>query len=545
MHVVRDSPLARGRVAAIPRSQLSRLQTVVASNQLIGGTGRDLSTNLCARLHCHAAVNGDRWDLFGHDAGRITGAVATGGELIATQPIPPADPYAHLLIGRDGSMDGTIAYPILAPDVTAGGVAIPVAVNRQPNASTSVITRRYSTESRTPPGTVEFILRAGGGSQASRQLTPVMRRDGSGPIPDSSLVVAANGPAEIARAVEWWDAALEAGSATYNTGIGEVRDIIGGSPLLLDGNEYGFPTDRGDGQQPRSIIGWNSATVWLVTIDGRQPGWSDGIGLVAAAQLMRWLGASDALNLDGGGSATFVDHGHLGNRPSLGFQQRVPEAIVVLPPEGRIGPPPPARSLDPACPAGRVPPSPFRDVAGNLHELAIRCMAWWRVTTGTGPGTYGPERTVRRDQMATFLARFLYVSGVPLPANPPDAFRDDEGSIHETSIDALAAMNIVDGRGGGRYAPSGAVTRGQMATFLARALREARGASLPNTTDFFADDSGNVHEAPINRITEARVAGGTTDGRYRAGAAVRRDQMASFLARALSLLVDEGRAPRR
>jgi hypothetical protein len=217
------------------------------------------------------------------------------------------------------------------------------------------------------------------------------------------------------------------------------------------------------------------------------------------------------------------------------------QALVVLPPEGRVGPPPPARPLDPACPPGRVPPAPFADIGGNVHQLAITCMAWWSVTTGTAPGSYAPGRNVRRDQMATFLARMLHRSGVVLPSNPPDAFPDDEANPHEGSIDAMTALGVIGGRADGRFAPSGIVTRGQMATFLARALPKATGQPLANTTDYFADDSGHVHELGINQITEALVAGGTASGAYAPGELVRRDQMASFLARVLAAAVEAGR----
>ena len=44
----------------------------------------------------------------------------------------------------------------------------------------------------------------------------------------------------------------------------------------------------------------------FVTVDGRQPPYSDGMTLNELALLMRQLGASDALNLDGGGSTTMV-----------------------------------------------------------------------------------------------------------------------------------------------------------------------------------------------------------------------------------------------
>jgi hypothetical protein len=173
---------------------------------------------------------------------------------------------------------------------------------------------------------------------------------------------------------------------------------------------------------------------------------------------------------------------------------------------------------------------------------AIACVAWWEITSGTADGTYEPLRSVRRDQMAAFLARYLYRSGVPLPANARDAFPDDDDSVHEPWINALTELGVIGGRADGRFAPSGEVTRGQMATFLARAIPLATGAPLPNTTDFFADDSGDVHEPAINKVTEARIAGGTTDGRYRAGAAVRRDQMASFLSRAMAASVEAGKA---
>ncbi|MGH9273496.1 MAG: phosphodiester glycosidase family protein [Acidimicrobiales bacterium] len=541
-HLQQDDPLTRATAAIVPRSQLARLRTVLASDQLVEGTGRELPTTMCAELHCHVAVNGDRYALSGHDAGRPVGAVAIDGDLIATQPLPPEDPYAHLLIGDDGSMDGTIEFPIpVTPEVASGDVVLPVAVNRQPSGDQiSVLDERYNPNTRTPAGTVEYLLGDLGGEAEVRSLSPLERREGSGPIPKGGMVLAANGPTAIDAAEAWWAAALEVGAATYSSGIGDVKDIIGGSPLLLDATEYGFPLDRSDGRNPRTIIGWDATRLFLVTVDGRLTDWSVGVTYIEAAQLMRWLGATDAINVDGGSSSTFVDHGLLANKPSAGVQLAAVEALVVMPPENRIGTPPPPRSLDPACPPGRVPPNPFSDSVGNVHEAAIACMAWWQVTTGTGLGTYAPGSSVRRDQMASFLARLLYVSGVPFPSNPPDAFPDDDSSVHEPFINAMAAIGVIGGQVDGTFVPSGAVTRGQMATFLARAMPLATRAALANTTDYFADDSGHTHELSINQITEALVAGGTTDGLYEPGASVRRDQMASFLARALSAAVEAG-----
>ena len=77
-----------------------------------------------------------------------------------------------------------------------------------------------------------------------------------------------------------------------------------------------------------------------------------------------------------------------------------------------------------------------------------------------------PTAAVTRDQMASFLARALN-----LPATGTDFFSDDEASQHEGDINRLAAAGIATGCGGGQYCPSGTVTREQMAAFLYRGFR--------------------------------------------------------------------------
>jgi hypothetical protein len=62
-----------------------------------------------------------------------------------------------------------------------------------------------------------------------------------------------------------------------------------------------------------------------------------------------------------------------------------------------------------------------------------------------------------------------------LPATGADAFTDDGDSVHEDSINRLAAAGITLGGDDGRFRPRGGVTRGQMASFLERGLEEAAG----------------------------------------------------------------------
>jgi hypothetical protein len=203
-----------------------------------------------------------------------------------------------------------------------------------------------------------------------------------------------------------------------------------------------------------------------------------------------------------------------------------------------------ARSTAAACPAGRVPPGSFGDVAaGNVHRAAIDCIRWWGVSEGQGPATYGPADLVPRGQMAAFVARTVLRSGGSLPEHPRDHFPDDGGHPHERSIDQLAEVGIVTGGGDGRFRPDDRVSRAQMATFLVRAHDHRAGRPRPpSPVNHFADDRGDAHEANIDRAAAAGLTGGSASGAYRPGAPVARDQMASFVARLLDLLVVEAGA---
>lgn len=206
-------------------------------------------------------------------------------------------------------------------------------------------------------------------------------------------------------------------------------------------------------------------------------------------------------------------------------------------------PPPDPRSIDDACPPGQVPNAGFTDVAStDVHRAAIDCVVWWEIARGTSDTSYQPGRAVDRAGMATFIARLLQEAGVELPENPPNAFPDDDSSVHAENIDRLAAIGIVGGLGDGTYGPLRAVDRAQMATFLVRASDEA-GVALSASRDVFADDEGFVHERNINAAALAGLTGGRADGTYGPRLVVRRSQMASFLARLLDLLVDEDVAP--
>jgi exopolysaccharide biosynthesis protein len=87
-------------------------------------------------------------------------------------------------------------------------------------------------------------------------------------------------------------------------------------------------------RQPRTIAGIDRhGRLVLVTVDGRQPGVSEGAPLTEEASLMRSLGAVSAMNLDGGGSTAMAVNGALVNRTSDATGERADgDFVVVLPP---------------------------------------------------------------------------------------------------------------------------------------------------------------------------------------------------------------------
>ena len=171
----------------------------------------------------------------------------------------------------------------------------------------------------------------------------------------------------------------------------------------------------------------------------------------------------------------------------------------------------------------------FDDDDTSVHESAIESIAEAGITEGCGGASYCPTQTVTRGQMASFLARAL-----ELPDSPSDYFSDDETNTHEGNINRIAHAGITGGFEDGTYRPDELVTRAQMASFLVRSIDRL----TPNADDYFTDDDTSPHEANINGVAAGAVTLGCTSAgdRFCPNNPVRRDQMASFLARSLELV---------
>jgi exopolysaccharide biosynthesis protein len=91
-----------------------------------------------------------------------------------------------------------------------------------------------------------------------------------------------------------------------------------------------FDSDITIGRHPRCALGVGGGELLAVCCDGRRTGVDAGLELGELARLMISFGAREAINLDGGGSATLVHRGHLLNRPYSKYDQPAPESRPVV-----------------------------------------------------------------------------------------------------------------------------------------------------------------------------------------------------------------------
>lgn len=179
----------------------------------------------------------------------------------------------------------------------------------------------------------------------------------------------------------------------------------------------------------------------------------------------------------------------------------------------------------------------FLDDDRNIHEENIEAIAAAGITNGCNPpdnDRFCPGEVVSRAEMAAFIVRALGFEGQLVPYQ--GTFGDvPEDAWYARYVDTLAALGITDGYGDGTYRPDASVTRAEVAVFLTRAFATD---AIPSAVGVFADvppDGWYADEA------EWIFSGGITKGcrseplSFCPDDPVKRDQMASFIARALGI----------
>ena len=171
----------------------------------------------------------------------------------------------------------------------------------------------------------------------------------------------------------------------------------------------------------------------------------------------------------------------------------------------------------------------FSDTGRSVHEAAVEQAALLSVVNGFSDGTFAPLAPVRRDQAASMVARAAGVT--PTPEDAEGGFSDVDAT-HRAAINALVRLGVVQGRDADTFRPRDPLRRDQLASLLARAL------ALPGDEGVTFSDvpAGSTHAGAVGALAGAGVVNGYPDGTFLPERSVDRGQVAALLSR--SFLAD-------
>ncbi len=155
-------------------------------------------------------------------------------------------------------------------------------------------------------------------------------------IPEDRVVLSGQG-----AAAEFLNRLKEGDEVSFEINFSrkDIKHVISGTPrLLINGEISDDIASRIDAKtrHPRTAVGIKGGQVVLVTVDGRQKGYSDGMTLYELADYMLEQGIENALNFDGGGSTAMIARkqgnisAKLVNSPSDGRERNVANSIQII-----------------------------------------------------------------------------------------------------------------------------------------------------------------------------------------------------------------------
>lgn len=296
------------------------------------GGGRETVASIAARMGAVAAVNGGFFRMGGAFDGMPVGVLKIDSNWHSDPGLPRAaigwaDGGRQVEIDRL-QMDWTVELPDRTVQLNA--------LNRA-RARNEVVLYTPAHGSETPPSAAGVEIVSAHGSVRE------VRSGGGAAIPPHGFVVSAGPETELFRqapAVGEEIGVQHRFRSSDSSGRWEAFEfIVGGGPLLIrNGNrirDYSMEQVQESfvaGRHPRTAVGVKLDGTWiLAVVDGRQPGLSVGMTIDELGDLMEELGCQHAMNLDGGGSATFYWRGATVNSPSdLSGERPVSDAILVI-----------------------------------------------------------------------------------------------------------------------------------------------------------------------------------------------------------------------
>ncbi len=262
-----------------------------------------------------------------HAAGTLTFANGTSIPLgYYNRPNPPIHNVTAYTPGWDSSTRSDFISPSLAVEVILSDVSYPMRGDKEVSGIVTAIQTGSAAENNAIPDG-GMVLTAWG-------------------IPKTTIV--ANTAVGDRLRMRFATAVEEYNNADFAiTGIGWI--IHNGVPYT--GNWANRGAAAPYSRNPRTALGWSDNYLFMVVCDGRSPV-SVGMTFSEMANfLTSTLGATDAINLDGGGSSTMVVNGTVRNVPSDGSERYVANAVMLVKEETATTFP----FSDPLAASGRLP----------------------------------------------------------------------------------------------------------------------------------------------------------------------------------------------
>ncbi len=300
--------------------------------------GTEKTSSIAARKKAFAAINAGFFRLdTSQFAGDSAGLLVIDGRFLSEGL---NDRIQLLINNRPKQTEVFMTRTGIFQSVTVGETRFEISgVNRERQKDEAVIyTPAFGGTTLTGGDGVEIVVING-------RIVSIINGLGNSAIPPNGYVISASGAfhvgleaavkiADTIKLVQRWD----------NLPSGLVRDrnnldVVAGTPQLIKNSRIDVTWEQEkssrsfvETRHPRTAVAkLKDGKFLMITVDGRSES-SAGINLYDLASYLLELGASDALNLDGGGSTTMFVNGRLVNQPSdKSGERKVSDAILVTP----------------------------------------------------------------------------------------------------------------------------------------------------------------------------------------------------------------------
>lgn len=313
-----------------------RLDVVHALDSAIG---TETTSSMATRYGAIAAINAGFFRLDKSIfAGDATGVLAINNEL-----------YSESYSGRvalmiDNGLDRTrvsIERANISDFVKVNEVTFDVGRNRERKDNDLVLfSNNFNYTTLTDNNGIEFFIK-------NNEVVKIVDQRGSNQIPWDGYILSASGKMreelknliKLGTKITHFVKQSSPTEAMTGTLFKTAEDIIGGVPQLIKTGKIEITWEQEksskefvETRHPRTAVAkLKDGKFLMVTVDGRSEA-SNGIGLQNLAEILLELGATDAMNLDGGGSTTMFLEGKVVNQPSdKEGERKVSDAILVFP----------------------------------------------------------------------------------------------------------------------------------------------------------------------------------------------------------------------